>query len=559
MSLCRNAQISAGLLTNNPRRDESEHLDEEDERLFLREQVEILVRATKQAMKDASSPTLTCRDVGTQTGNPRPLSYTTNSADASPTNTEQPYPGASEEPYCSKERHSTRIERFRHVPEEDNTARWLYRIVFGEVATTPCLNYGDDDGGLHMQSVPPVRRLASECSKISGTEVMDSLLRSWSRLNEDEIQELRTLPCSASADEKNATATTIRIHGHSHSLMRASVHQMVSKALSYAHPNDTNESAHDGGKSDAQLSSRRRTSQDGSSDLVMHAAHSPNEADPKNFGEDERHGETPQNRESSRSSGLPPLPPPQHTSRHRHRPASWVLGPHRAQNRSSERREGHAAPSSLSSRSRFIGWRSQQARRPPEKPGVGLSSPTSSSSLSSSTSDGDKCARLPSRSSQQSPLPKVLFTSPVARLGSASSCTTGNTNNTTATATTATTKATTTTTRRHSSPAQPTKGILKTPTHHFPEEPNPIREGVAPHKFDKSKSDAPPGAKWTKIKRSWVNPEALTIGKERFEVVGNHYVKVLRVLSREEIEAYRIATAQLRAMREGGPPGGGGA
>lgn len=92
---------------------------------------------------------------------------------------------------------------------------------------------------------------------------------------------------------------------------------------------------------------------------------------------------------------------------------------------------------------------------------------------------------------------------------------------------------------------KPIKGILKQPKPQFPEEPNPVREGVAPHKDDKTKGNVPPGARWTKINRKLVNPEALTIGKERFEV-RDDFVIVLRVLSKEEIEAYTAATAQLR-------------
>lgn len=92
---------------------------------------------------------------------------------------------------------------------------------------------------------------------------------------------------------------------------------------------------------------------------------------------------------------------------------------------------------------------------------------------------------------------------------------------------------------------RPIKGILKQPRPQFPEEPNPVREGVAPHKDDKTKGSVPPGARWTKISRKLVNPDALTIGKERFEV-RDDFVIVLRVLSKEEIEAYTAATAQLR-------------
>ncbi|KAI1348067.1 hypothetical protein F5Y01DRAFT_293418 [Xylaria sp. FL0043] len=95
---------------------------------------------------------------------------------------------------------------------------------------------------------------------------------------------------------------------------------------------------------------------------------------------------------------------------------------------------------------------------------------------------------------------------------------------------------------------KPIKGILKTPSAKFPEDSNPIREGVAPHKDDKTKKDVPAGARWTKISRKKVNPEALTIGKERFEV-RDDFVIVLRVLNKEEIQAYATATAQIREMR----------
>lgn len=89
------------------------------------------------------------------------------------------------------------------------------------------------------------------------------------------------------------------------------------------------------------------------------------------------------------------------------------------------------------------------------------------------------------------------------------------------------------------------KGILKTPRVSFPEEENPVREGVAPHKDDKKFKEAPPGAKWTKLHRRIVNPEALEIGKERFEVQDDHVI-VLRVLDKDEIHAYAAATAVLR-------------
>ncbi|KAI0379105.1 hypothetical protein F5Y04DRAFT_283191 [Hypomontagnella monticulosa] len=101
---------------------------------------------------------------------------------------------------------------------------------------------------------------------------------------------------------------------------------------------------------------------------------------------------------------------------------------------------------------------------------------------------------------------------------------------------------------RDKSEQKPIKGILKAPSVKFPEEENPIREGVAPHKDDKSKKGVPAGARWTKINRKLINPAALEIGKERYEV-RDDFVIVLRVLSKEEIQAYANATAQIRAAK----------
>lgn len=91
------------------------------------------------------------------------------------------------------------------------------------------------------------------------------------------------------------------------------------------------------------------------------------------------------------------------------------------------------------------------------------------------------------------------------------------------------------------------KGILKPPREEpFPEYPNPEREGVAPLK---EKKGIPPGARWTKIKRVLVNPEALEEHHERYEDRGD-YVIVLRVLSKEEIQVLANTTHQIRG--EGG-------
>lgn len=86
------------------------------------------------------------------------------------------------------------------------------------------------------------------------------------------------------------------------------------------------------------------------------------------------------------------------------------------------------------------------------------------------------------------------------------------------------------------------QGILRPPREKFPEQSEPIREGVAPLK-DAKKDGVPPDARWTKISRKLVNPEALEIGKERFEA-REDFVIVLRVLSRE----YADATKRIRGL-----------
>ncbi|KAI1473833.1 hypothetical protein F4774DRAFT_23876 [Daldinia eschscholtzii] len=101
---------------------------------------------------------------------------------------------------------------------------------------------------------------------------------------------------------------------------------------------------------------------------------------------------------------------------------------------------------------------------------------------------------------------------------------------------------------REKSEQKPIKGILKPPSAKFPEEQNPIREGVAPHKDDKSKKGVPPGARWTKINRKLINPAALENGGERFEV-RDDFVIVLRVLGKDEIQKYANDTAIIRAEK----------
>jgi hypothetical protein len=105
------------------------------------------------------------------------------------------------------------------------------------------------------------------------------------------------------------------------------------------------------------------------------------------------------------------------------------------------------------------------------------------------------------------------------------------------------------------------KSILKRPTPKFPEDPNNIREGVAPLKdvsfpardsyqqannhLQATKKGIPPGARWTKIDRRLVNPEALEAAQERFEERLDCVI-VLRVLTKEEIQKLADRTRDIR-------------
>ncbi|CAI9630826.1 unnamed protein product [Alternaria burnsii] len=95
----------------------------------------------------------------------------------------------------------------------------------------------------------------------------------------------------------------------------------------------------------------------------------------------------------------------------------------------------------------------------------------------------------------------------------------------------------------------PIKSILRKATEKFPEDPALVREGVAPHKDALKGKDIPIGARWTRIDRRLVNPEALEEAKERFEERID-CVMVLRVLTREEIQKLANRTKAIRERRE---------
>ena len=91
------------------------------------------------------------------------------------------------------------------------------------------------------------------------------------------------------------------------------------------------------------------------------------------------------------------------------------------------------------------------------------------------------------------------------------------------------------------------KSILRKPREKFPEHPDTVREGVAPHK-EMPKKDVPPNARWTKINRKLVNPEALEQDGIRFNEYVDHVI-VLKAMDLEEIEKYTRKTAEIREKR----------
>lgn len=88
------------------------------------------------------------------------------------------------------------------------------------------------------------------------------------------------------------------------------------------------------------------------------------------------------------------------------------------------------------------------------------------------------------------------------------------------------------------------RGILRQPRVQFPEDPNPLREGIAPPK-DAVLPGIPSNARWTKISRRLVDVEALEETNERFDERGD-FVVVLRVLTREEIGILANRTREIR-------------
>jgi hypothetical protein len=93
----------------------------------------------------------------------------------------------------------------------------------------------------------------------------------------------------------------------------------------------------------------------------------------------------------------------------------------------------------------------------------------------------------------------------------------------------------------------PVKGILRKPTEKFPDHKNDVREGVKPLKEEAERKGIPTDAKWTKIDRRLVNPDALDAAGERYEERVD-FVIVLRVLTKAEIQKLADKTREIRGM-----------
>ena len=57
----------------------------------------------------------------------------------------------------------------------------------------------------------------------------------------------------------------------------------------------------------------------------------------------------------------------------------------------------------------------------------------------------------------------------------------------------------------------------------------------------------PANARWTKISNTLVSPEALDLGHERYDL-REHFVIVLRVLTRDEVQEYAEMTQRIRGL-----------
>ena len=99
----------------------------------------------------------------------------------------------------------------------------------------------------------------------------------------------------------------------------------------------------------------------------------------------------------------------------------------------------------------------------------------------------------------------------------------------------------------HSQIELPSKGVLEEPIAQTPEDPKPVRDELSSFESEPAKS-IPEGARWTKIDRRLVNPQALDEAHERFEERLDCVI-VLRVLTKVEIQTLANRTQEIREAR----------
>jgi hypothetical protein len=81
----------------------------------------------------------------------------------------------------------------------------------------------------------------------------------------------------------------------------------------------------------------------------------------------------------------------------------------------------------------------------------------------------------------------------------------------------------------------------------IPGTPGPSKRPPGVNSEIRKQEGIPPDARWTKISRKIVNPEALDLGHERYEI-REGFMIVLRVLTRAEVQEYAEMTQRIRRL-----------
>lgn len=182
---------------------------DEDERAFLRKQMETLVQATRQSIEDAVSKPAQ-RDFGTQTES---LQDNVLPVAATRLDTAEVVQDVYKDSEINRG-HSTEVRRWDD--NLDDTARWLYRLVFGDAQVF---------GSLQKT---PVSGLTPSCDSVTRQEAVDRLLLKWTQLEVEEIQEVQTLPPEQGPFPDLDTARKMSYHsGYGSTLTRLEAEGLV--------------------------------------------------------------------------------------------------------------------------------------------------------------------------------------------------------------------------------------------------------------------------------------------------------------------------------------------